>query len=459
MKEGQSRERADTMTDAASVPLPHDKGGGRSSSFQTTEYALAACNLLQYSAMMADQAAGANYQNYLHMAGGSKERVVSLMSKLASLTQIVSFAFNPLMGNLSDRWGRKFVLVASQLSMAVGWYLREAKQYTNLQLAMPLIVIVRCVHGLLYGAFMHTRLAALGDVFSGERLALANSSLNASMGLAYVLGPYMFVKYVGRSVQRAFRVRIIAAVGNALILALFFKETMDSSSTRRIKRVRNSNDGKVLKDIGKIFDPFSFTKLFTHSRALAFFTVAQAFQKLATPVKSLSQALTWHVHQVLKLSPSQNAKRITGEGLGLMMGNRLTKYFLPLMGTQNFVLFCNAALALMLLMRASARDSGHFSKRLFALSLIPLVAGQQNMVAVDSAVMSEGVACGIPQGELSAMLDNVNVGIGVFAPIFWGKLFQRSKFLAMKVAAAITMLSYVPYYLGQREQVHAISES
>ena len=231
------------MTDAASVPLPHDKGGGRPSSFQTTEYALAACNLLQYSAMMADQPRGPIIKTICTWRVDRRSERL-LMSKLASLTQIVSFAFNPLMGNLSDRWGRKFVLVASQLLMGVGWYLREAKQYTNLQLAMPLIVIVRCVHGLLYGAFMHTRLAALGDVFSGERLALANSSLNASMGLAYVLGPYMFVKYVGRSVQRAFRVRIIAAVGNALILALFFKETMDSS-TRRNKRVRNSNDGKV----------------------------------------------------------------------------------------------------------------------------------------------------------------------------------------------------------------------
>ena len=208
-----------------------------------------------------------------------------------------------------------------------------------------------------------------------------------------------------------------------------------------------------MKDVGKIFDPFSSpncSHIAAHWPSSLSRRPSRNWRLRQVAESSTNMACA----QVLKLSPSQNAKRITGEGLGLMMGNRLTKYFLPLMGTQNFVL-CNAALALMLLMRASARDSGHFSKRLFALSLIPLVAGQQNMVAVilQSCQRVWHVEF---QGELSAMLDNVNVGIGVFAPIFWGKLFQRSKFLAMKVAAAITMLSYVPYYLGQREQVHAI---
>ena len=46
-------------------------------SFSKADFAFAACNLFQFSAMMSDKASGANYQNYLHAVNGDKSAVVS----------------------------------------------------------------------------------------------------------------------------------------------------------------------------------------------------------------------------------------------------------------------------------------------------------------------------------------------------------------------------------------------
>ena len=83
------------------------------------ETALAVCNLFQYSAMMADKAAGANYNNYLNLCRGDKVKVVSFMARISSVSSLVTFVLGPWIGELSDTLGRKPVLVGTQMIMAV----------------------------------------------------------------------------------------------------------------------------------------------------------------------------------------------------------------------------------------------------------------------------------------------------------------------------------------------------
>ena len=261
--------------------------------FSKVDFALAFCNIFQFAAMLADKSGGANYQNYLYMAGGDTKKVVSMTANLTSASQIICFIGGPLMGNLSDYVGRKPVLVGQQLIMACCWYLSDASSYASAAVAYPYVVGARHIKALCYGSFMATRMAGLSDLYTGSRLALSHSYLQASMGIGYIVGPLLLSPWVGRSVQRAFLFRIICCIGSASILALLLDETNEdvlnsnkqqqqksnelTYETSKDKQVNNnSNKKKKKKKKLTLSNPLSFLSLFTRSRSLAYFSIAQA---------------------------------------------------------------------------------------------------------------------------------------------------------------------------------------
>ena len=291
-------------------------------SFTKADFAFAACNLFQFSAMMSDKASGANYQNYLHAVNGDKSAVVSLMANLASSSQIVSFVIGPLVGDLSDSMGRKPVLIGSQLVMALCWYLRDIRSWSNQRLGFYVSVAGRLISGLAFGAFMGTRVAALSDMYTGRRLALAYSYLTASMGAAYVCGPLLFVPWVGKSVKRAFLVRYVCNILSAGAIWYGLKETHNNNIGGG-GCSSSSINGSAIKRRRGISNPLSFLKLFSTRWSLGYLTVAQALQKLVSPAKSLSSAVTWHVQQVIQFTPLEYGRIITMDGLGMMLGKAL----------------------------------------------------------------------------------------------------------------------------------------
>ena len=83
-----------------------------------------------------------------------------------------------------------------------------------------------------------------------------------------------------------------------------------------------------------------------------------------------------------------------------------------------------------------------------------MIVGMQNQVVVDSHAMERGIKSGMGKGECSANLDNVNALIYIFAPQLWGNLYNRNNFLPFYVASSITLLSYIPFYLGLKAAEH-----
>jgi DHA1 family tetracycline resistance protein-like MFS transporter len=412
------------------------------------EAALAVCNLFQYSAMMADKAAGANYKNYLNLCRGDTAEVVSFMARISSVSSLVTFVLGPRIGALSDRLGRKPVLVGTQLAMAACWYWRNALTYPSIRIAVPCVLAVRWTNGLCYNSFMANRVAALADVYSGSKLALAQSYLSASMGLAYLVGPLLLTPLVGKSIGAAFRARWMCAAASALVLQFGLAETNAGAAQAR----RGGRSARLSPKSGTATNPnpISFLTLFRRSSSLAWFTLAQAMQKLSTPTESLSSVTTFHIQQVLQWNPIEYGRILMVEGFSWMCGSRFTKKLLPLLGDQRFVLMCNVAAALAFGLRALARDCGRKARALFLLSLVPMLAANQKCVVVDAAAVDAAVASGMGRGECSAALANINAVIYIVAPPLWASLYKKYKFLPFYCAAGITLASQIPYYLGKR---------
>lgn len=110
-------------------------------------------------------------------AGGSE------MGWLMSSYSLMQFIFAPIWGSVSDRIGRKPVLVVGILGYAVSLFMFGLAQ------SFTVMFIARVLSGVLSCATMPTAMAYIGDQVSEEGRSAGMGKLGAAMGIGVVLGP------------------------------------------------------------------------------------------------------------------------------------------------------------------------------------------------------------------------------------------------------------------------------
>jgi DHA1 family tetracycline resistance protein-like MFS transporter len=110
---------------------------------------------------------------------GASPLVIGLLFASFSLSQLIA---SPLLGELSDRWGRRPVLIFSLLGTVIS--------FVMLALAHSLFMLfaARIVDGL-SGGNITTARAYIGDITSDENRARAFGMLGAAFGLGFIIGP------------------------------------------------------------------------------------------------------------------------------------------------------------------------------------------------------------------------------------------------------------------------------
>ncbi len=161
---------------------------------------------------------------------------VGLVLTIYALAQ---FIFTPALGALSDRYGRRPIIIASLLIEALSLALSAVAG------SLAILLIARFIGGL--GASnIGSAQAVVADVTPVERRAQGMGLIGAAIGLGFVVGPALGGLLAPRGAGVPFWVAMIVALANALLVLRFLPETRHMQTTTRASTPPNTAPAPVV---------------------------------------------------------------------------------------------------------------------------------------------------------------------------------------------------------------------
>jgi MFS transporter, DHA1 family, tetracycline resistance protein len=157
---------------------------------------------------------------------------------------VASFVSAPILGNLSDRFGRRPILLLSLAGLAIDYLLLAAAN------TLPLVFIGRVLSGAFGGSYS-TAMAAISDITPPEERAKTFGFVSAAFGVGFVLGPAIG-GLLGEYGDRAPFIVAAAMAGlNFLYGLIVFPETLKPENRRSFSLARANPLGafKVMRGL------------------------------------------------------------------------------------------------------------------------------------------------------------------------------------------------------------------
>ncbi|MCG7573349.1 TCR/Tet family MFS transporter [Phaeobacter sp. CNT1-3] len=152
---------------------------------------------------------------------------------LASSFAVMQFLFAPMLGRLSDAYGRRPILLVSLIVMAADYVVM------GLAGSVWILLLARIIGGIT-AATHSTALAYMADISDGSEKAKRFGLIGAAFGLGFVLGPGLGGLLAEFGARAPFYMAAALAFANAIFGWVVLPETV-TEKTRRAFRLRGVN--------------------------------------------------------------------------------------------------------------------------------------------------------------------------------------------------------------------------
>jgi DHA1 family tetracycline resistance protein-like MFS transporter len=154
--------------------------------------------------------------------GGNTASAAAIYGVFASVWAAMQFIFSPVLGSLSDRFGRRKVILLSNFGLGLDYLLMA------LAPTLPWLFVGRVASGITSSSFP-TAIAYIADVTPPEQRAGKFGLLGAAFGLGFIVGPTVGGLLAGYSLRAPFWVAAALSLANAAYGFFILPESLPES--------------------------------------------------------------------------------------------------------------------------------------------------------------------------------------------------------------------------------------
>lgn len=313
---------------------------------------------------------------------------------LSTIFAAMQFLFGPVVGALSDRFGRRPILLVSLLVMCLDYLLMAVAG------SIWLLFIARLVGGMT-AATQSTAAAYIADITPGEDKAARFGAMGAAFGVGFVLGPVIGGLLAEYGTRMPFIAAAVLAGANAIFGFFVLPETV-TEKTRRAFDWRRANPFGAFRQIGKLPD--------IKRLLLLFFLYEFAF---------IVYPSVWAYFTKAKFgwSPSMVGYSLAlfGISIAIVQGG-LIKHVLARLGERGTIVYGIVINGLVFVFLSQVWNGwvAFAFTPITALGAVvtPVLQGQMSRIAADNQ-----------QGELQGVISSVRSLAAIFSPLLMTQVF------------------------------------
>lgn len=346
--------------------------------------------------------------------GGTTATIAIWLVILTSTFSLMQFLCGPVLGNLSDRYGRRPVLLTSLVVLGIDYLVMAAAA------SVWVLLLGRIVAGIT-AATNSTASAYMADISRPEEKAGRFGLIGAAFGMGFVIGPILGGTLAGFGTRAPFYAAAALAFANAVFGYLVLRETVDDR-IRRTFEWRRANPLGAFKSVGKIPG--------LRNLLLVFFLYQVAFS---------SYSSIWAIYTGTRYEWSEQMIGLSLTIFGLsfaIVSALLIRPAIRWLGERGCVIYGHFGdIAIFILI-------GSVSSGFWLLMLTPLAALPGVITPALQGMMSKAVSDDA-QGELQGALTSATAIAMIPAPLVMGAVFAM-----FSTPDAAISIPGAPFYLA-----------
>ena len=158
---------------------------------------------------------------------------------LMAIYSIMQLIFAPIWGRISDRIGRKPVMIVGIAGLAISFFIMAMAE------SLWGLFAARIIGGILSSANMPTAMAYVADITTEEDRGKGMGIIGAATGLGFILGPAIGGVFSDTNLSLPFVIAGISSVVTCILVVFILKESLPAE--KRTKERKEKTSGNTLK--------------------------------------------------------------------------------------------------------------------------------------------------------------------------------------------------------------------